>query len=129
MFEHICILANKIKEDFSNIKKTYHLGNYNSLGDIFIETPEKKYFIEIKMSYTRTGIGTQANISQNALILNGLFEKDTLHWSDFRVKLNHSYWVNKILNMFKDYPKEIILIKNKILQFEEKARYLRDIKK
>lgn len=129
-FNHVLAIAKKIKKDFTNIDKVFHLGNrYNNTGDILIISNKKKFFIEIKMSLTEKGIGTKANISQDALTLNKLFRVKVQSWSEFRRKLRHDEWVNNFLNKFKNYPKNILKINNFSIQKEEKARYLRKIKK
>jgi len=125
---HAISIVQKIKEDFPNIKKVFHFGNrYDNVGDILIICDKKKFFIEIKMSDTKDRIGTQANISQDALTLNHLFKEKVQSWSEFRVNLKHEEWVNKYLNQYKKYPKSIF--KNFSIQTYEKARYLRRIKK
>lgn len=71
--EHAFAIAKKIQEDFPDIKKARHLGNrYDNTGDILILSNKKEIFIETKMSDTKTGIGTKANISQDALTENFL---------------------------------------------------------
>lgn len=128
--KHAFAIAKKLQEDFSNIKKAYHLGNrYDNIGDILILADEKRFFIETKMSYTKTGVGTKANISQDALTENRLFEDEPKSWSKFRKDKKHEEWVNEYLNQFKKYPKSILKITNSTLQKEEKARYLRELKK
>jgi len=48
---------------------------YDNTGDILIISNGERIFIEIKMSDTKTGMGTKANISQDALTLNHLIEE------------------------------------------------------
>jgi hypothetical protein len=128
-FDHAVAIAKKIKEDFSNIGKVSHLGNrYDNTGDILIISNGEKIFIEIKMSDTKTGIGTKANISQDALTLNHLLKRKTQSWSKFRRNLKHAEWVYVYLNQYKKYPENILKIKNFSVQKDEKARYLRKIK-
>jgi hypothetical protein len=128
-FNHAETIAKKIKEDFADIRKASHLGNrYDNTGDVLIKVGSQKFFIEIKMSEKKTGIGTRANISQDALTLNYLFEMSTKSWSKFRKELKHEEWVNDYLNQYKKYPKKILKIKNFFVQKDEKARYLRKIK-
>lgn len=128
--DHAFAIAKKIREDFLKIKKARHLGNrYDNTGDILILSNKKEFFIETKMSDTKTGIGTKANISQDALTENFLFKNDPKSWSELRSDKKHEEWVNDYLNRFVKYPKYILKITNLILQKEEKARYLRELKK
>lgn len=128
--EYASAIAKKIREDFPNIKRARHFGNrYDNTGDILILSDKKKFFIEIKMSNTKTGIGTKANISQDALTENFLFKNNPKSWSEFRSDKKHEEWVNDYLNRFVKYPKHILKITNPVLQKEEKARYLRELKK
>lgn len=128
-FNHALSIAQKIKEDFGNIGSAQHLGNrYDDTGDILITSGKNKYFIEVKMSDTRLGAGTKANISQDALTENHLFAGRVKSWSQFRQEKDHDKWVNDYLNNFTEYQEEIPKITNQILQKEEKARYLRELK-
>jgi hypothetical protein len=128
--DHAFAIAKKIKEDFPYIKIARHLGNrYDNTGDILILSNKREFFIETKMSDTKTGIGTKANIGQDALTENLLFENNPKSWSEFRRDKKHEEWVNDYLNHFVKYPKYILKITNPILQKEEKARYLRELKK
>lgn len=79
------------------------------------------------MSGTKRGIGTKANISQDALTENGLFGKKIKSWSEFRQNKGHKKWINDYLNYFTRYPKPILEIINSTSQREEKARYLRTL--
>jgi hypothetical protein len=127
---HAFAIAKKLQEDLPDIKKARHLGNrYDNTGDILILSNREKLFIETKMSDTRTGIGTKANISQDALTENHLFEDKPKSWSEFRQDRRHEEWVSAYLNQFTKYPKYILKITNPILQKEEKARYLRGLKR
>ncbi len=129
-FKHAVFLAKRIKRDFPKITLAYHLGNrYNNTGDILVISKGKKFFIEIKMSDTKLGIGTKANISQDALTENYLFMGKTKSWSRFRQGKNHDKWVNDYLSQFERYPREISKIANPTTQKEEKARYLRKLAK
>jgi len=128
--KHVVAIVQKLRKDFPNIKNARHLGShYSSIGDISIISGRKEFFIEIKMSDTKTGIGTRANISQNALTEHCLFEDKTKNWSKFRQNQKHEKWVNAYLNRFTRYPKFIPKIANSVIQKEEKARYLRRLKK
>ena len=106
------------------------MGNrYDNAGDIKIISRGKEFFAEIKMSDTKLGKGTKANISQNALTENYLFRGNPKSWSDFRKDKKHQNWVISLLNQFVEYPNKILSIKNSTQQIEEKARYLRKLKK
>ncbi|MCG2808900.1 MAG: hypothetical protein L6275_00970 [Candidatus Portnoybacteria bacterium] len=129
-FNHAVCAAKQIKKDFPNISSTKHLGNrYDNTGDILIISNGKKIFIEIKMSDTKSGVGTKANISQDALTENCLFVGKMKSWSDFRKEKNHNKWVDDYLSKFNRYPQKISKIGNSAIQREEKARYLRNLKR
>jgi len=126
---HALSIAMQISADYPNFKSAKHLGNrYDNTGDILLKLPSDELYLEIKMSDTKSGIGTKANISQDALTENKLFIGDVISWSSFRKAKNHELWVSKYLNLFNKYPKKIINISNGKAQIEEKARYLRDRK-
>jgi len=99
-----------------------------TIGDIFFVSNGHEVIIEVKMSDKKSGLGTKANISQNALTENKLFEGGVDSWSEFRDKKKHDLWVMKYLDEFKQYPKKIMDIENFQKNKEEKARYLRKIK-
>ena len=104
------------------------MGNrYDNTGDILIISKKNKFFIETKMSDTKSGIGTKANISQDALTEYHLFMGKVKSWSRFRQEKNHDKWVNDFLNQFTNYPQNILKITDSTLQKEEKARYLRKL--
>ena len=104
------------------------MGNrYDNTGDILIISKKNKFFIETKMSDTKSGIGTKANISQDALMEYHLFMGKVKSWSRFRQEKNHDKWVNDFLNQFTNYPQNILKITDSTLQKEEKARYLRKL--
>jgi hypothetical protein len=129
-FNHALALGEKIKKDFPKINSARHLGNrYDNTGDILIISNGNDIFIEIKMSDMKLGVGTKANISQNALTENLLFTNKTISWKDFRQKNQHDKWVDDYLDRYSKYPKRILKIENKTSQKEEKARYLRELKK
>lgn len=129
-FRHAVNIAKTIKKDFPNIKKAQHLGNrYDNTGDILLITSDKReIFIEVKMSDTRLGVGTKANISQDALTENYLFVGKVKSWSEFRKNKRHYKWVDSYLTLFSKYPKKILNISNPTVKREEKARYLRKLK-
>ena len=127
-FSHASSIAERIKKDFINITSARHLGNrYDNTGDILIISKKNKFFIETKMSDTKSGIGTKANISQDALTEYHLFMGKVKSWSRFRQEKNHDKWVNDFLNQFTNYPQNILKITDSTLQKEEKARYLRKL--
>lgn len=128
-FNHAIFIAERIKKDFPSISSARHLGNrYDNTGDILIISNGKKVFIEIKMSDSKLGVGTKANISQDALTENHLFMGKIKSWSQFRQKKYHEKWIVDYLNQFTNYPQSIRRISNLTTQKEEKARHLRDLK-
>jgi len=128
-FKHAFSIAESIIKDFPNISSAHHLGNrYDNTGDLMIIYKGKRIFLEIKMSDTKLGIGTRANISQNALTENRLFAGKIKSWSKFRQEKNHDVWVNSYLDNFTKYPQKILKIRNPKEQKEEKAKYLRTLK-
>lgn len=128
--EHIIELSNFIIKEYPNILVAQHLGNrYDNTGDILLKLSSgEEIYIEIKMSATKSGIGTEANIGQDALTKNNLFIKKIKDWSEFRKEKKHDLWVDKILSLYKRYPLKIKNISNKKIKLEEKARYLRNLK-
>jgi len=129
-FKHACAIAERIKKDFSGITFARHLGNdYTTIGDISFFSNGRETTIEVKMSDTKTGLGTKANISQNALTDNKLFEVGVDSWSEYRNKKQHDLWVMKYLDGFKQYPSKIVATDNFQKNKGEKARYLRKIKR
>lgn len=128
--KHAQAIAQQIKKDFSQITTAKHLGNdYATIGDISFIASGHEVIIEAKMSDTKSGRGTQANISQNSLTENRLFEGDTNSWSEFRNKNQHDLWIMDYLNKFKEYPSKMANIKNIQTSKDEKARYLRKLKR
>lgn len=128
-FNHAFSITKRIRKDFPNIASTSHLGNrYDNTGDILIVSNGSKFFIEVKMSDSKLGIGTKANISQDALAENHLFAGKIKSWSKFRQEKHHEKLVLDYLNHFTNYPWSIRRISNSITQIEEKARYLRNLK-
>ncbi|OGY48785.1 MAG: hypothetical protein A3J65_03820 [Candidatus Buchananbacteria bacterium RIFCSPHIGHO2_02_FULL_45_11b] len=122
--EHTRSIAKKIKKDFSDITSVRHLGNdYATIGDISFMYYGQEIIVEAKMSDKKSGRGTKANISQNALTENKLFGGGVDSWSEFRNKKRHDLWVMKYLDEFKEYPENLPQDK------ENKARYLRKFKK
>lgn len=127
--KHAHAIADKIKSDFSNINAAKHLGNdYSTIGDISFLSNGHEVIIEIKMSDKSSGLGTKANISQNALTENKLFEGNVISWSEYRDRKGHDLWVGEYLDKFKKYPAKISNIKNVQNNKEEKARHLRSLK-
>lgn len=129
-FEYTQAITQQIKKDFSNIASAKHIGNdYTSIGDISFIADNQEIVIELKMSNQKSGLGTKANISQNALTENKLFEGNVNSWSEFRNIKQHNSWVISYLNKFKQYPTKINNIKNIQKNKEEKARHLRGLKR
>ena len=127
---HAIAIAKELRKDFKKIDSVKHLGNrYDNTGDISLISKGKKFFLEIKMSDKKAGIGTMANISQNALTDNYLFEGNIESWSEFRENKKHDIWVNNFLDRYNNYPKIITRIRNTVKKKEEKARYLRELSK
>ena len=129
-FRHAVAIAKKIKNDFKDYTHAEHLGSrYDTIGDIKLNLPKNRsIFIETKMSDTASGIGTKANISQNALTENLLFYGNVRSQSKFREDRNHEQWVYGYLNEFTKYPDYLENIDNLTKQKEEKARFLRKLK-
>lgn len=127
--QHARVVARQIKKDFSNITSAKHLGNdYTTIGDVSFISNGREVIIEVKMSDKKSGLGTKANISQNALTENKLFDGGVYSWNEFRNKKKHDLWVIKYLDKFKKYPSKIKSIDNLQRSKEEKARYLRSVK-
>ncbi len=122
-YNHKClnILYKKIISDISNIKGALFIGRqYTEPGDIKIFTNHGTVYIELKL--VKSGKGTRANVSQDAITELGLLydpNGETLSWSKFRRINRFDEKVNNLLNLFPYYPPGI---KTK----EEKAKYLRD---
>ena len=99
-----------IIRDFGDIKQAEHIGNTygaGEIGDIKILTDDWIY-IELKMSESKKGKGTLANISQNALTVSNLFRKeDIMSWSEFRDHFNFPKRVLDLLNEYKEYPSNL----------------------
>ena len=129
-FKHACATAEAMKADFFGISSAKHLGdNYATIGDISFTSKGHEMIVEIKMSDTEFSLGTKANISQNALTDNKLFEGDVYSWSEYRDKKHHDLWIMKFLDKFKNYPTIVSDIENIQNNKEEKARYLIKFKK
>ena len=129
-FRHACGIATQIKRDFSNITSAKHLGNdYTSIGDVAFISNGREINIEVKMSDTKSGWGTKANIGQDALTDNKLFGEGVDSWSEYRTKKRHDLWIMKYLDEFKKYPAKILGIGNLQKNKEMKARYLRMMKR
>lgn len=126
-FKHAIKIAGQIKIDYPKLISALHLGNrYDNAGDILLKMANSSsVFIEVKMSESKTGVGTKANIGQDSLTEHGLFVGDVMSWSEFRDVHYHVAWVKRYLNLFKNYPKNIKQLKNDIQSIEAKARYLR----
>lgn len=129
-FDHAIKIASHIKSDYYNIEKAIHLGDtYENAGDILLKIIDgHDIIVEVKMSESKSGLGTKANLGQNSLTELGLFNSGVTSWSHFRDSLGHTKWVNKYLDLYKNYPDNIYQIKNINGAIEGKARYLRDNK-
>lgn len=128
--KHAQAIAAQIEKDFLNISSAKHLGNdYSTIGDLLLICDGREVLIEVKMSDKKSGFGTKANISQNALTENKLFGNGVISWSDFRDEKRHDSWVMNYLNKFKEYPDKITNIKNSQTNKDEKARHLRKLKR
>lgn len=114
-----------IKSEYKNIKSAEAIGNeYNSPGDILLtfNNGERK-FLELKF-LEKSGYGTLANISQDALTLLGVYDCES--WSSFRKRTGHSVKVKKILNKFK-YPFGSIKKDDPNSKIYEAAGYLKQV--
>lgn len=128
-FRHAVAIAEKIKRDFSS-SLSRHLGNrYDNTGDLSLISVGREIYIEVKMSDTKSGVGTEANVSQDALTENNLFVGKVKSWSEFRHDMKHDKWILNYLDGFSNYPSTILKISNSSsIMKEEKARYLRALK-
>ena len=111
--KHAHRLKEEIERDFKDIKRAEHIGNIYSgyeIGDIklLIDGMHDWTYIELKMSESKKGKGTLANISQNALTTSNLFKpKNILSWSEFRENSNFVNIVLNKINEYKDYPSNL----------------------
>jgi len=122
-------LANRIREDFQNqiINAEFIGRNYNEPCNIKLNLNNNRIaYIELKL--LKSGKGTRANLSQNALTNFNLFSGENIKsWSSFREENNFDNEVLRILNSYEHYDE------NKLQSYREnnekikKARYLKDI--
>ena len=111
--KHAYRLKEEIEHDFKEIKRAEHIGNIYGgyeIGDIklLIDGMPDWTYIELKMSESKKGKGTLANISQNALSTSNLFKlKNILSWSEFREKNNFSNIILNKIDEYKDYPSNL----------------------
>jgi len=98
------VLATKLKKKFPMFDIATHIGNtYGiSLGDIKFSSSKNNDELFIEVKFLKSGYGTRANISQDALTEYGIFENAS-HWSCFREKVGHDKWVLEKLLKFKYY--------------------------
>ena len=94
-FDYAQALSGRIKCDFPNIQKSYHIGNIygSSIGNIklILESGEEIY---LELKFLKSGVGTRANIGQDSLTNFHLFQGEgILSLSDFRNTKNHTGWV------------------------------------
>lgn len=112
-YNHSVALANEIRNDFPNIQFSEHIGNlYSSreVGDIKLKLAnvEDNIYLELKMSESKTGKGTLANISQDTLTSSQLFSSSqTLSWSQFREQNNFRPRILEELNKYEKYPQKL----------------------
>jgi hypothetical protein len=108
--EHSYAIADEILKNYNDIEEVEHIGNTysnNEIGDIKIRSSNSTewIYIELKMSQSRTGRGTVANISQNALTNSNLFEGNNITgWSDFREENAFRDRISSVLNRYNNYP-------------------------
>lgn len=127
-FDYAQALSDRIKCDFPNIQRSYHIGNIygSSIGNIklILESGEEIY---LELKFLVSGLGTRASIGQNSLTDFHLFKgQKVLSWSDFRGRKNHTGWVEEELNKYEDYPREIKSIMGSGAIYE-KAGYLKEV--
>ncbi|TKX66930.1 hypothetical protein [Halorubrum sp. SP9] len=97
-------LAERLRSDFPGLTAVRHAGNsYDSLGDLIVETPGGKTFVEAK--FVASG-GTRANLGQDTLTQFELFEGATA-WSDFREEIGFPEDREALLREFDDYPDDV----------------------
>lgn len=110
---HAKELKSTLTKDFGNIQQAEHVGNtYGEveIGDVkfLVKDNSDWIYIELKMSESKKGKGTLANISQDALTTSKLFSnKDILSWSQFRNNNNFSQLILGELNKFSKYPSNL----------------------
>ena len=127
-FGYAQALADRIKCDFPNIQKSYHIGNIygGSIGNIklILESGEEIY---LELKFLKSGLGTRASIGQDSLTDFHLFKgQKVLSWSDFRERKNHKGWVEEELNTYKGYPGWIESIKG-TAAINQKGSYLKKL--
>jgi len=109
-FNHAKYLKRVIIDNFGKILASEHVGNTYSegeIGDVKILTESSKnwVYIELKMSESKKGKGTLANISQDALTTSNLFKsKQIQSWSKFRNNNGFGKIILDKLNQYKEYP-------------------------
>ena len=128
---HCYGLVKVIKEDFKELQKVDHVGNVyggNEVGDIKLLTGggTQWNYIELKMSESKKGKGTLANISQDALTNSNLFNSNnTMSWSGFRGNNNFEDQILSELNRYKNYPSKLNKGSNN-QQIINKGAYLKE---
>jgi len=113
-----------IKNEHRNIKIAKAIGNdYSTPGDICIELDNnKKRYIELKF-LEKDGVGTLANISQNAMTSLGIFNCQS--WQSFRKEIDHKQKVITLLNQFT-YPFGKIKDSDPDFKISEAAEFLKE---
>ncbi|MEJ2250877.1 MAG: hypothetical protein P8Y70_13140 [Candidatus Lokiarchaeota archaeon] len=111
-YEHSLALSEKIQIDFPDLERAEHIGNIygkKEIGDIKLKNKNSNelWYLELKMSETKSGKGTLANISQNALTTSNLFiGNNILSWYEFRKKHNFRGEILEDLNNY-NYPLKV----------------------
>ncbi len=111
--DHCYELVKEINKDFNPIQSAKHIGNIysgNEIGDIKILARDSQnyFYVELKMSESKAGKGTLANISQDALSKTHLFLlENILSWSEFRKRNRYSETILNELNKYKHYPSNL----------------------
>lgn len=117
--------AKLIHKEYKNIKNAQAVGNsYNSPGDIILHFKDgNKKYIELKF-LEKSGYGTLANISQDALTLLNVWNCES--WSSFRKRTSHRKKVRNLLNQF-NYPFGLIGESDPESKIHKAAGYLKDV--
>lgn len=128
LFDCATALANRIRTDFPNIRKSHHIGNIygGSIGNIklILATGEEIY---LELKFLVSGLGTRASMGQDTLTKFHLFKGESvLSWSDFRKSKKHDRWVLEELDKYGNYPEWIQNMRGKGAIYE-KAGCLKEV--
>lgn len=118
-------LASYIREQYE-FASAQHIGNVygTSIGDIRL-AGRTTYHLELK--FVKSGTGTRANISQNALTHNRLFEESSvLSWQKFRCIKDHNSWVFDLLSQYAHFPFDPSTLKPTQRSISKMGRIVRD---